>query len=60
MTSSLNINAGQYSEKGIKPSNEDACGIRTPDGSLLNSKGIAVAIADGVSSAEAGREASEA
>jgi len=60
MTSSLTINAGQYSEKGIKPSNEDACGIRTPDGSLLSSKGIAVAIADGVSSAEAGREASEA
>ena len=60
MTAILSINAGQYSEKGIKPSNEDACGIRTPDGSLLTGKGIAVAIADGVSSAEAGREASEA
>ena len=60
MSSALSINAGQYSEKGIKPSNEDACGIRTPDKPLLTSKGIAVAIADGVSSAEAGREASEA
>lgn len=60
MPTTLNINAGQYSEKGIKPSNEDACGIRTPEGPLLTNKGIAVAIADGVSSAEAGREASEA
>ncbi len=60
MTSTLSINAGQYSEKGTKPSNEDACGIHTPDGPLLTNKGIAVAIADGVSSAEAGREASEA
>ena len=60
MTTTLSINAGQYSEKGIKPSNEDACGIRTPDDPLLTGKGIAVAIADGVSSAEAGREASEA
>lgn len=60
MTSTLTINAAQYSEKGIKPFNEDACGIRTPEGSLLTTKGIAVAIADGVSSAEAGREASEA
>jgi len=60
MSSNLTINAGQYSEKGTKPSNEDACGIRTPDDTLLTSKGIAVAIADGVSSAEAGREAAEA
>ncbi|MBI3772108.1 MAG: bifunctional protein-serine/threonine kinase/phosphatase [Gammaproteobacteria bacterium] len=60
MSSALTISAAQYSEKGIKKYNEDACGIRVPEGSLLTTKGIAVAIADGVSSAEAGREAAEA
>lgn len=60
MSSKLIINAGQYSTKGNKASNEDACGIHIPEGHLLSSKGIAIAIADGVSSAEAGREAAEA
>ncbi len=56
----LTINAGQYSEKGIKKQNEDACGIRIPDEAQLINKGIAIAIADGVSSADYGREAAEA
>jgi len=56
----LTINAGQYSEKGIKEQNEDACGIRIPDDAQLANKGIAIAIADGVSSADHAREASEA
>ena len=60
MKNVLTINAGQYSDKGIKEHNEDACGIRVPDEPLLTTKGLAVVIADGVSSAEAGREASEA
>jgi len=59
MTSNLIINAGQCSEKGVKEFNEDACGLRIPEGPLLASKGIAAAIADGVSSAAAGREAAE-
>ena len=59
MSSNLTITAGQYSEKGTKPSNEDACGIYIPEQPLLTTKGIAAVIADGVSSAEAGREASE-
>ncbi len=59
MTTQLSIIAGQCSEKGIKESNEDACGIHIPESSLLTSKGIAIVIADGVSSSEAGREASE-
>ena len=58
MTSKLTINAGQYSEKGTKDSNEDACGIHVPQSTLLTTKGIAIVIADGVSSAEAAREAS--
>jgi len=59
MTSKLSVIAGQYSEKGIKEANEDSCAIRVPDEPLLTSKGIVVAIADGVSSSLAGREASE-
>ena len=59
MSSTLAIDAAQFSDRGVKPHNEDACGIRIPEGSLLINKGIAVAIADGVSSSEAGREASE-
>ena len=59
MNQTLSISAGQYSEKGIKAFNEDACGIHVPESSLMTTKGIAVVIADGVSSCEAGREASE-
>jgi len=59
MIKNLNIQAGQYSNQGIKDSNEDSCGIRLPDEEALKYKGIVVAIADGVSSSEAGREASE-
>lgn len=56
---SLSIIAGQYSQPGIKEFNEDACAIRVPKDNLLTTKGIIVAIADGVSSSLAGREASE-
>jgi len=59
MSASLSIIAGQYSEKGLKEANEDSCAIHVPKGPLLISKGIVVAIADGVSSSLAGREASE-
>ncbi|MEW5757258.1 MAG: protein kinase [Pseudomonadota bacterium] len=59
MTAQLTINAGQYSDKGIKEQNQDACGIRIPKEPLLTSKGIACVIADGVSSSAGGREASE-
>ncbi|HED39564.1 MAG TPA: bifunctional protein-serine/threonine kinase/phosphatase, partial [Chromatiales bacterium] len=59
MTTSLTINAGQYSEKGNKPQNEDSCGIMVPEEPTLTTKGVAMIIADGVSSAEGGREAAE-
>ncbi len=59
MTTHLAISAGQYSEKGIKEANEDSCGIYVPDPPLLTTKGLTVIIADGVSSSDAGREASE-
>ncbi|MES2675920.1 MAG: bifunctional protein-serine/threonine kinase/phosphatase [Pseudomonadota bacterium] len=55
----LSFSVGQYSSAGIKADNEDAIGIRIPDGMLLSTKGAAAIIADGVSAAEAGKEASE-
>jgi len=60
MSSTLKISSGKHSEAGIKDSNDDACGVRVPDASLLNTKGIAAVIADGMSGSEAGKEAAEA
>ena len=60
MSSTLKISSGQYSDAGIKDSNDDACGVRVPEPSLLNTKGIAAVIADGMSGSEAGKEAAEA
>lgn len=59
LKSQLAISAAQHSTAGVKPRNEDSIAIQIPQGSLLTTKGIVVAIADGVSAAEAGREASE-
>ncbi len=56
---SLRVEAGQASAAGNKPANEDCMGLRLPEGVPLTLKGVAAVIADGVSSAEAGREASE-
>ncbi len=58
--SELNVIAGQQSEAGIKESNDDSCGIRIPDDTLLQTKGIAAVIADGMSGSHAGREAADA
>ncbi|NOZ52976.1 MAG: bifunctional protein-serine/threonine kinase/phosphatase [Gammaproteobacteria bacterium] len=60
MTSSLTVSIGQCSDKGIKPENQDFYGVVTPKEPLLSNKGIIAAIADGVSSSEAGKQASEA
>jgi serine/threonine protein phosphatase PrpC len=50
---------GQTSFKGAKEQNEDAIGIRIPEGIVQSHKGSVAIIADGVSAAEAGKEASE-
>jgi serine/threonine protein phosphatase PrpC len=55
----LEITAGQTSDRGKRATNEDCMGLRIPEEPLLTLKGVAAVIADGVSSAEAGREASE-
>ena len=58
--SSLCVITGQASIAGLKDVNEDAVGSFIPaEQHALNAKGVAVAIADGVSSAEAGRDASQ-
>lgn len=59
LQSSLAVTVAQHSSAGIKPRNEDAIAIQIPQGALLTTKGIVAAIADGVSAAEAGREAAE-
>lgn len=55
----IQLGVGRFSDPGPKPDNEDFLGLHRPDGPLLATKGIAAAIADGVSAASAAREASE-
>lgn len=55
----LTLTAGQVSEAGKRETNEDCMGLRLPDEPARTLKGVAAVIADGVSSATAGREASE-
>ena len=47
------------SDKGRKALNQDACGSRVPDEPLLSTKGVALALADGISSSEVSQEASQ-
>jgi len=60
MSSQLSISVGQHSDKGRKETNQDFHGIHVPDEPLLSSKGIAIAIADGISSSDVSQIASEA
>jgi serine/threonine protein phosphatase PrpC len=57
--SQLKIALGQYSDKGRKETNQDFHGAYIPKEPQLNSKGIAVAIADGISSSEVSHIASQ-
>ncbi|VUD40533.1 Serine/threonine-protein kinase StkP [Thalassocella blandensis] len=59
LTSSLQITLSQFSDKGPKDENQDTLGARIPEGALLVSKGIALAIADGVSSSQSAKQASQ-
>jgi serine/threonine protein phosphatase PrpC len=54
----LRISLGHASDKGIKADNEDFFGALVPEEPQLTYKGIAVAIADGMSSSDAGKQAS--
>ncbi|MDH5325618.1 MAG: bifunctional protein-serine/threonine kinase/phosphatase [Gammaproteobacteria bacterium] len=59
MTKQLSVSIGQYSNKGRKQINQDFHGVVIPEGSALPSKGIAIALADGISSSEVSQFASE-
>ncbi|MGW8248889.1 MAG: protein kinase domain-containing protein [Acidiferrobacterales bacterium] len=59
MTMPLNIVIGQYSDKGRKPVNQDFHGATIPKEPLLSSKGIGVALADGISSSDVSQVASQ-
>jgi eukaryotic-like serine/threonine-protein kinase len=58
-TSEIAISVGQHSIAGRKGRNDDSYGVLLPQKALLATKGIAMAIADGMSSSEAAKEASE-
>ncbi|MGE5638738.1 MAG: protein phosphatase 2C domain-containing protein, partial [Clostridia bacterium] len=55
----LRVSVGQHSEKGRKPLNQDFYGWRLPEEPQLSSKGIAVALADGIGSSEVSQVAAE-
>lgn len=60
MSSQLKISIGQYSDKGRKKINQDFHGVSIPEEPQLTSKGIAIALADGISSSDVGQVASQA
>ena len=60
MSNSLKIAVGQYSDKGRKEVNQDFHGVSIPEEPLLTSKGIAIALADGISSSNVSQVASQA
>ena len=60
LSSSLRVSFTQLSEAGAKQDNQDTVGARIPDGALLTHKGIAMVVADGVSSSLAAKQASQA
>ena len=59
MASELKISLGQYSDKGRKEINQDFHGIFIPKEPQLSSKGIAIALADGICSSDVSQIASE-
>ena len=60
MPTQLKISVGQHSDKGRKETNQDFHGVYLPPEPLLTSKGIAIALADGISSSDVSQIASEA
>ncbi len=53
------ITVGQHTQAGQKSRNDDSYGVLVPAGAQLAAKGIAMAIADGMSSSEGAKAASE-
>ena len=59
MSRGLRISIGQHSDKGRKETNQDFHGVLIPNEPLLGMKGIAVVLADGISSSNVSQIASE-
>jgi len=59
LQSQLSLTTAQVSDAGIKAVNEDCIGLCLPKAEVLPLKGAVAVIADGVSAAQAGKEASE-
>jgi serine/threonine protein phosphatase PrpC/predicted Ser/Thr protein kinase/ribosomal protein L39E len=59
MTPGLQISLGQCSDKGRKATNQDFHGALIPNEPLLSLKGIAIVMADGISSSNVSQVASE-
>ena len=59
MPSQLAISIGQHSDKGRKETNQDFHGALIPGEPLLGLKGIAIVVADGISSSDVSAVASE-
>ncbi|MAS26585.1 MAG: protein kinase [Oceanospirillaceae bacterium] len=60
MQTHLTVSVGQASDKGVKAVNQDFYGVLIPEDHLLASKGIAIALADGISSSSVSQLASSA
>lgn len=59
MVTGLRVATGQHSDRGRKETNQDFHGAILPDDTLLRSKGVAIALADGISSSAVSQEASQ-
>ncbi len=59
MARGLKVSVGQYSDKGRKETNQDFHGVLIPQEPLLSLKGIAIVLADGISSSSVSGIASE-
>ncbi len=59
LVTALKISVGQHSDRGRKEINQDFHGVCLPNEPQLTAKGVAVALADGISSSAVSQEASE-
>src|SRR5687768_7396296 len=59
MPKQLIVSIGQYSDKGTKEINQDFHGAYVPKEPHLSSKGVVIALADGISSSTVSQVASE-
>ena len=58
MSLPLSVSIGEASSRGIKAVNQDSLGHSIPKEPLLSSKGIVLAMADGISSSQVSQVAS--